>query len=80
MGPAQTCPGVGNKVTTEEECRKAARDLRLPLGRGGGGHHGNVGECQPNCYVYANQVWFSYKQNHYGYGAHWGCAAVCRNC
>ena len=76
----QDCPGgIGNEVTTESECREAARDLRLPLGAPFAGWWGQRGN-QRNCLFGANKVWFNYDQRAKAPSRDTLNAAVCRDC
>ena len=61
MGVSQGCRGIGTEVTTVEECREAARYVRIPLGNPFAGWWGQRGT-QRNCLVNANRVWFNYDQ------------------
>ena len=61
MGVSQGCRGIGTEVTTVEECREAARYVRIPLGNPFAGWWGQRGTMR-NCLVNANRVWFNYDQ------------------
>ena len=59
MGVYQNCAGIETEVTTKEECREAAKDLRLPLGYPGSFHGFWYQRVPRNCMVYQNKVWFN---------------------
>ena len=63
MGVSQDCPGgIGDEVSTESECREAARELRLPEGVAFAGFWPSP-SCHRNCLVHQNKVWFNYGKN-----------------